>query len=959
MRPGSIASPKRGDRLDFQAPGLDVSGVCVRHSGRVDARVVGRDEPLAELERFLREIEVASASLVIEGEPGIGKSTLWQSAVDAAVEREYLVLVSRPAESESALAYSGLADLLAHLDAAFRADLPDPQRQALEVALLLSEPAGPAPEPRAIFAAFAGVLRSASTAAPVLVAVDDQQWLDKSSARALEYVSRRLEAAPVGILVTVRLDAAAEPASRSGTGEATVLRLTGLSPAALHQLIKAQLDVSLPRSTVLRVHRTTDGNPFFALELAQALVVAGLPGASEPWPVPDDLREIVAARVERLPKSARSVLLAAAASSRPKISGLSVPAARAAERAGVVTIGEHGSARFAHPLFAAAVYGAATPEERRVVHATLAAEESGIEEQARHRALACSDVDEDVAGLLHRAAARARARGAPDIAAELEERGIALTPPDRVEQIWQRRHAAAEHHFHAGDLERARTLLINLVEPPNLAPPRSGALRLLGEVDYRLGYLDEAVGHLHQAIDAADGDPASTARAELDLVFVLFYSFGSFVEGRAAAHRALAAAEELDDGTLLASALAATAATDLLLGHGLDEAVLARALALEDLDRPSAIERRPSMLAGYALIHTDQLDRARTVLQSLRGRLIEHGEDSDLPELLAVLARIECLAGNLTQAAELADQGYDLARQEASDSLAAHTKAMRALVNAHAGRADETRAAAAEAIDLAGRSGWQLAAFWTSTALGLLELSLGNDEAVVATLAHSIELVEEHGLAEPTRCPFLPDAIEALVHLGDLERADSLTRTLERRGGELERGSAVIAGARCRALILAARGEVPDALDALDRTLAGQPPLPMPLELARTLIVKGQLQRRRKQKRAAGESLRQALSLCEEIGAELWAERARSELARVEVPHERNELSPTETRVAALAASGLTNREIAASAFMSQKTVEANLSRIYRKLGIRSRAELGVRIAAGEAQRPSAQPGRR
>ncbi len=342
------------------------------------------------------------------------------------------------------------------------------------------------------------------------------------------------------------------------------------------------------------------------------------------------------------------------------------------------------------------------------------------------------------------------------------------------------------------------------------------------------------------------------------------------------------------------------------------------------------------------------LDRARVVLETLRARLVERGEESDLSDLLDILARLECLAGNLAEAGELADHGYELARQAGSDSSAAGTRATRALVHAHAGQVAETRAAAAEAIELAGRSGWQLAAFFASTALGLLELSLGDDEAVVATLAHSTALAEERGLVEPSRWPFLPDVIEALVRLGELDRADRLTQLLETRGRALARPWAIVTGARCRALVLAARGDVGNALLGLDRVLAEEPLLPMPLELARTLIVKGQLERRRKQKRAARDSLQRALELCEEVGAMLWAERARSELARLgRVPHP-DGLTATEARVAALAASGLTNREIAASAFLSQKTVEANLSRIYRKLGIRSRAELGVRLAERE-----------
>ena len=925
----------------------------------MDAQVVGRDERLAQLDRFVRGLAGGPETLVVEGEAGIGKTTLWKVAVDAAVERGYSVLGSRPSESEAGLAYSGLADLLEHADRSSVVSLPEPQRSALEVALLVSEPVGGAPEPRAIYAAFGGVLRSLSRETPVLVAVDDLQWLDRSSLRALEYVSRRIGDERVGIIATVRLDAHVATPARAGLADAVVVELGPLSPAALYQLIKVQLDARLPRSTVLRIHRETGGNPFFALELARVLVVAGLPGAGEPWPVTDDLRAMVGARVARLPKSVRSALLLAAASSRPTVAGLGVSAVRAAERAGIVTVGEHGQVRFAHPLFAAAVYGNAAVEERRCAHASLADAETDVEARARHRALACADVDEEVAELLVEAATRADHRGAPDIAAELQERAFMLTPPDRRDDLWERRVKEAEYHLRTGDLERARTLLIELADEPRESLAQSRVFRLLGETCYRMRFLDEAIRCLREAITAADGDPAAVARAELDLTYILLYSFASFAEADAAAGHALANAALVGNDALLASALAASAVTGLVLGAGLDEEKLAHALSLEDRDHRGPIERQPSFVAGWALLQTDQLDHAKSVLEPLRDRLIARGEESDLPDVLALLARTECLAGNLAEAEQLADDGYDLAMQEGSDSLAASTRAVRALVAAHAGRVEETRAAAADAIELARRSGWQIAAFYAATALGHLELVLGNDAAVVATLASSIALVEEQGVGEPSRRPFLPDAIEALVHLDELDRADRLTQMLEQSGRELQRPWAIVSGARCRALVLAARGEAAAALDGLERTLAEHPMLPMPLEQARTLIVKGQLERRRKQKRLARESLERALGLCEAIGATLWAERAHAELARIRGVPEPNELSPTEARVAALAASGLTNREIAASAFMSQKTVESNLSHVYRKLGIRSRAELGVKLATVHAPQSSRQPGSR
>ncbi len=909
----------------------------------VEAQPVGRDEPLAQLRQFIAAVAHGPGSLLIEGEAGIGKTTVWQFGVDAAVGRGYRVLSSRPAEAESALAYSGLTDLFRAVDSECFDELPEPQRAALDVAMLRSAPTGSAPDPRAIFTAVGGVLRVLARDAPVLVAVDDRQWLDASSLRALEFVARRLVDEPVGLLAAARRSGA--PAWSAGEA---VLRLAPLSAAALHQLIKTRTDVGLSRPVVLRVHRTTGGNPFFALELTKVLVTAGMPDASRPWPVPDDLRDMVTARLAVLPAGTRSALLTAAASARPAIAGLNAEVLAPAQDAGIVTIADDGRVRFAHPLLASAIYDSAGPAERRSVHARLADDAVDIEEQARHRAVACDGADEAVAQLLDRAAARARARGAPDIAAELAERAHALTPADEPDGAFERRLTASEHLFHAGDLERTRRLLLEIVR--QTAPPtqRSRALRILGETCYRLGLLDEAMRRLGEAVDAAAGDPASIARAELSRSYALFYSLGSFADAAAAAQRALALAEGLDDRALLAGALATSVASDLATGLGLDEQRLARALELEDPHQPGAVDWTPSMLAGLVWTLGEQFDRARDVLQGLCARLVERGEDSDLPEPLGCLAWAEWSAGNLAEAGELADRSYELARQARNESIAAYARAMRALVYSHEGREEETRAAAAEAIELATRSGWLIAATWASVALAHLELSLGNDAAVVQTLARSIELVERDGVVDPARRPFLADAIEALVLLGDLERAELLTALYEQRARALDRKAAIVSAARCRALLGAAQGDAEGALRGLDEVLGDTSDVPVPLDLARALIVKGQLERRRKHKRQARASLDRAVEICERIGATVWAERARRELSRLGRVRDPDELTATEAQVARLAASGLTTREVAAAAFLSPKTVEANISRIYRKLGIRSRAELGIWLAEHE-----------
>ncbi len=904
------------------------------------SEIVGRDEPLARLESFVADLPRRPARMVIEGEAGIGKTTVWRAGVDAATSRGYHVLVCRPAEAETRLAYSGLADLLGRVEDRAFDGLPEPQRRALDAALLRCAPTGRAPEARAIFTAFGGVVRALARDVPVVVAVDDRQWLDASSARALEYVARRLVAEPVGMLTAQRTPPAPAP-----SGEDELLRLGPLTAAGLHRLLKAQTGVSLSRPAVLRVHRMTGGNPFFALQLVGALVSAGLPDASEPWPVPEDLRGAVAARLDRLPTGVRSALLAAAASARPTIAGLDASAVRHAEAAGIVTVDRDGRVRFAHPLFASAIYSSATPHQRRRVHVDLAVASGEIEEQARHRSLACDGTDEDVALLLDRAAAAARGRGAPDIAAELAERAVAFTPPHSPGRAWRRRLGAAEEHFHAGDLQRARTLLVELVETACAGRDRSVALRLLGETSYRLGDVDYALGTLRRAVDAAAGDAAAIASAELAYAFVVFFSFGSFEQAAAAVGRALGLAEMLGDDGLLSGALALSVVADAILGRGVDEERLQRSLVREDHERPSLPERRPSMVAGIVWMQDEQLGRARAVLQGLRARLLERGEDSDLPGVLVVLAQAEWLAGNLPDAGELADRAYELAQQARGESLAGHARAIGALVHAHMGHVDETRTAAAEAIDLAARSGWQVGAFHASVALGHLHLALGDDAAVVATLERSIQLVEQDGVIAPFRRPFLPDAIEALVHLGDLDRAGHLTKLLDECARALRQRAAILSAARCCALIHAARGDVEAALAGLDTALTESPSVPMPLDLARALIVKGQLERRRKHRRHAAASLGTALDICERIGARLWAERARSELARLGARADGDALTATEAQVARLAASGLTNRQVAAAAFLSPKTVEANISRIYRKLGIHSRAELGARLA--------------
>ena len=473
------------------------------------------------------------------------------------------------------------------------------------------------------------------------------------------------------------------------------------------------------------------------------------------------------------------------------------------------------------------------------------------------------------------------------------------------------------------------------------APPasvqRSPAQRLPAACDRR-DRLDNAVRLLCRVLDAAPAQPAWIDRAQIAYAVVVFSSCASVADATAGMHRPVAPADPVvDETTPIGSAPWLSVLGDLLVTRGVDGDPSERTPALAER-RPD--ERRPSASTGAASIHAEEFDRAPRPLGALAARLLEHGEEAELAELLVHLARLECHAGNVARAGELADRGYELARLASSDSLQSHTRAMRALVYAHEGRVAETRAAATGALERAASSGSRIGAFWAFTALGLLERSLGNDEAVLAALAPSLRVIERDGVLDPAHARYLPDAIEALIHLGQIERAERLTMQLDERARALVRPAAIVSAARCRAMIEAARGDLQTALATLDHGLDEVPKVPVPLELARTLIVKGQLERRQRHNRQATESLQRALRICEDIGATLWARQARTELARLARRNHADTLTATEAQIARLAGSGLTTREVAASAFVSPKTVEANITRIYRKLGIHSRVQL-------------------
>ncbi|HZT16630.1 MAG TPA: AAA family ATPase [Gaiellaceae bacterium] len=900
--------------------------------------VVGRRAELQAATELLERSRGGLAALLLTGAPGIGKSTVWRRGRELAAATGFTVLTARPAAAEARLSHAGLSDLLGGAGEDLLAALPRVQRRALEVAFLRRGVERAVVEARAVATAALSVLRALAADAPVLIAVDDAQWLDAPSASALAYAVRRLDDAPVAVLAAIRIEdrrphTFADAIAAERRVEAT---LGPLSVASLHAVIRRELGAAPPRPTLVKIAAATGGNAFDAIEVARELERLGpAAAAAGPLPVPAATRELLHARLQRLPPRARSALLAASCLASPHVDLVDERALAAAEEAGVVHVGADGRIDFAHPLLAAAVYESAPVARRRAAHRALARRVTDPEERARHLALAASRRDGSAAVELDRAAQLARARGAPAAAAELAELALRISP---ASEEGARLLAAAACHFDSGDLDRARALLDGAVERAPHGSQRAAALRLLGHLEARRSSFTAAYELAAAALDEAGDDDALAAGLELDVAF-FGASLGDFARAAPHARAAVAAAERVGAEAVLAPALAALTMMEFLCGRGLDAAALDRALALDDPLAPLPFMLRPRFIAGLLLLWTGSVSDGLEALDAVRLEALEQGREADV-SLVGMYVVWACAwRGDLERARRVADETVRIATLLDDRMALALALSARAFVGAHAGGADAVREDADEALARFRQLGWQAGLIWPLWALGLLELSGGDPAAAYAALEPLAAVVAAMGTTDPVLCVFVPEAVQALVELGRVDEARALLEPFETQARALDRGWALAASARCRALLHAAGGELDAARAALDEALArhdGE----LPLERARTLLELGRLERRRRRKRLARVALDDAVAAFERAGADRWAERARHELARVATRRAPATLTPTEERIARLAAEGLSNRQIGERAFVAVGTVEANLKRAYRKLGITSRAQL-------------------
>jgi DNA-binding NarL/FixJ family response regulator len=902
--------------------------------------LVGREAELGAVETFLRSERPCAVAIV--GEPGIGKTTLWQAAVEHARARGARVLIARPTESEARLAFAGLADLLADVPDELFERLPEPQRVGLDAALLRAVSARP-PERRVVGAGFLTLLRALAGESEVVCAIDDLQWLDASSAAVVEFALRRLGEEPVRCLLSVRATELARPPMPALERDRRVehLELGPLSVAALHRVLAQELGSTFPRPTLVRIAQAAGGNPLYAIEIARELNRGGEHDISGHVPVPQDLDALVRARVRALPVEARDALLRAAVLARPDTETIDPVELAPAEEAGLVRVDADGRIEFVHPLFASAVYSAAPAAWLREAHRAVADLARDPEERARHLALAAPEPDAAVVQELQAAARHARMRGSPDSAAELTRLALRALPAGAPARPELELELAEELHL-ASDFPAARALLEVLRTTLEPGDRRARALLTLVEIDY-WGSGESAATALAEEALADARDPVLKARCHAAVA--LYAGTVDLPKAAASAREALALLESVPDPDpgLVAAALSARVRADLFLGDGFDQETAMRALALEESGPPATVDTRVVFKLGQWLRYIDDLDGARASLEQAEQQAREEGDESSLANILLNRVIVATWAGDLAGAAELAERMLDAFGQQGVGAEAGDI--WRAYVDAYAGRVESVREAAAKADpgDPMGTALW-------SRCLGLAELAAGETVSADRHLTEALEVFERVAFREPAVWRVEGDAIEAALTVGDVDRAQELLARFEERAARSRIPWSLAVSARCRGLVLAARGELDAATEALERALAEHERCPMPFERARTLLVQGRLQRRLKRKRQARLSLDEARALFARQGAETWLARVDEELGRVAVRRAPEELSATELRIARLAADGLTNQAIAEQVFVSVKTVESNLKRAYRKLGISSRAQLARAIDRGDAQ---------
>jgi DNA-binding CsgD family transcriptional regulator len=919
--------------------------------------LVGRDAERSVIDGALEEARRGrSRALVLTGEAGIGKSALLEYARASGADMRVLSVVG--VESEAELPFAALHALLRPvLHLAGR--IPGHQVEALEAALAVRR--SEKPDWLAAYAGTLSLLAEAATEQSVLVLADDAHWLDRASAEALAFAARRLAGEEIALIAAVRLGEESAFDAR-GLEE---MRVPPLEDAAALALLEQRHSGRLEQSVARALVAATAGNPLALLELPSLLTDAQCEGSAaldEPLPVADGLRRAFASRLAQVPDDTRRSLVVAAAGVGEAVGVVRAAAESVgggplepAESSDLIAL-DGRTVVFRHPLVRAAVYAGASPSERRAAHRALAdaqAATGDADQRAWHLAAAADGPDEEIATALEAAAERAVERGGYASQSRALERAAALSCDDEARA--RRLHAASRAAYWGGLIAHAVRLAqsaLPLTRDPLVQADLRHQLAVIA--DFHAGFHSEAL-----TVEALEREAAAVEALDVEraiaLLGVVLQRRRMQLEPREAvlvAERRLALAETLDGERVVRSRQDLAQALCLA-----GRAVEAAALQDEVLANRARENRLPTYASQAAepLLWLERHDELRALL----GRSVERSRaEGNLLRLafdLTNLGALELRVSRLDAAEATSGEAFLLAGHIGMDYLAACDLTVLAGVAARRGRGDDCRRHAKEAIRFGRDLGDELVVAEARIALGLLALGDGQPEDAVAQLQPLAELTRRNGVDEPSVVPYAADLIEAYARAGrTAEAKDELERLVvlaERTG----RAWALAAAARCAGL-LAADGEFASWFErALDEPAAAA------FERARTELAYGERLRRANRRRDARPHLRAALEAFELVGAAPWRERAAAELRATgetvptREPRGRESLTPQELQIALLVTEGKTNREIAGSIFLSPKTVEFHLTRVYRKLELHSRAEL-IRLFSQDRESRALEP---
>jgi DNA-binding CsgD family transcriptional regulator len=896
--------------------------------------IIGRTDELGQLEAFLEEERQAPGALLMTGEPGIGKSSLWSLGLERARSDGFRVLRASPAEAERSLPHAGLGDLFEGVDEKVLSRLPLPRARALRWALLLTERPDGRVDRRALAVAVRGALELMAEDAPVVIAIDDAQWLDRETGETLLFALRRARGR-ISVLATRRPDLSAGAGFPDGLDDLRELALQPLSLGALHQLLRHRLGRAIARKPLVQIHERSGGNPFFALELAPYLAPEARVDPSQTLKLPQTLDHLLRVRIEALPtETLEAVELLSVVGTAPvelvAKAGLPPSSLQAAGRAGIVEVAD-GMVRFTHPLLESLVYGD-LGARRRDLHARLADVVDDPLARARHLALASAGREDSVAEVVASAAEAAADRGYQSVAAELFAHSARLTA-DPTSAAWvQRTLRAARASQEAGDWIQARYLVEDLLQADRSRVARAEALLLLAELEP----IQRQVELLTLALDETAEPLPLRAAIECRLAWAT-----RFREGRRHARAAVELATTIGDDSLQAQA----GALDSIFAwfHG-EDALPVDSSRLQSDFADAVGGHQLVHEAALAIANTGARAGARAPARTLFLSEHEKWKDRDEPragQALWGLSWVEFWAGEWESAAQHAKDALDTATQYGLERPQDHLPL--AVVQVHRGRLKEALHHSQVALSLALQQ-FGLHPPQHLAVVGLVKAWSGDVSTGTGLLEQAEQRAAELGWLEPSLRWWTGDLAELLLAAGRGSEAETLIERWEQHALRVDRTWVLPHALRCRGLIAASRSDVDLAQDLIESAISDRARVDDPYGYARAQLALGVVRRRARQKRSAREAIELSLEMFQRLDALTWIDTAHAELGRIGGRVRLGGLTVTERRVAVLVAEGGTNREVADTLFLSERTVASHLTHIYEKLDVRSRTQLARKI---------------